>query len=98
MKDYVTAIELKKMLKNGWKVIDVRSPYELTYLRNFPGAINIPYPKVVEEMTQLFPDKNAKLIMLCNAGNRSGASARAYQKKGYKNVFVLLGGIEGWEE
>lgn len=79
-------------------MIDVRSPQELTYLKKYPGAINIPYPRVIEEMDSLFPDKNSKLIMFCNAGNRSGATARAYRKNGYKNVYVLLAGMEGLED
>ncbi|ATZ16679.1 rhodanese-related sulfurtransferase [Entomoplasma freundtii] len=98
MRDYITSMELKHYLDDGWKMIDVRSPQELTYLKKYPGAINIPYPKVIDEMTTLFPDKKSKLIMFCNAGNRSGVSARAYRKNGYDNVYLLLGGMEGLDK
>ncbi|ATZ16837.1 sulfurtransferase [Williamsoniiplasma luminosum] len=95
MKDYVTAREFYEKLEQGWKVIDVRSPQELKYLQKFPNSINIPYPEVVDRMTHYFPDKNVKLITLCNAGNRSGMTARAFRRRGYLNVYVLNGGIEG---
>lgn len=95
MRDYITNYELNNMLAKGWKVIDVRSEYELTYLKKFPEAVNIPYPKIIEKKSELFPDKNVRLIMLCNAGNRSGVAARNYRQDGYKNVYVLMGGIEG---
>jgi len=50
---------------------------------------------VIQKMKDLFPDHNAKLIMVCNAGNRSGLSAKAYRDQGYQNVYVLADGIEG---
>jgi rhodanese-related sulfurtransferase len=53
---------------------------------------------VIEQMETLFPNKNEKLIMICNAGNRSGVAAKAYQEHGYENVYVLNTGMEGLEE
>jgi rhodanese-related sulfurtransferase len=50
---------------------------------------------VIQEMQTLYPDQQAKLIMVCNAGNRSGLSAKAYRDRGYENVYVLANGIEG---
>ncbi|PPE05848.1 rhodanese-like domain-containing protein [Williamsoniiplasma lucivorax] len=94
MKDYVTVKEFYEKLDQGWKVLDVRSPQELKYLNTFPNSINIPYPECVDRMAHYFPNKNEKLITLCNAGNRSGMTARAFRKHGYLNVYVLNGGME----
>lgn len=87
--------QFQEMINNGWIIIDVRSYKEVGYLRVLENSINIPYPGIIDNRDKLFPDKNAKLIMVCNAGNRSGMAAKAYYQNGYKNVFVLDCGIEG---
>jgi len=90
----INAEKFHELVKQGWQIIDVRSKSELAFLRVLPNSINIPYPRVINEMSSLFPDKDVKLIMICNAGNRSGISAKAYQDNGYKNVYVLDHGLE----
>jgi len=93
----INAKKFYELVNKGWQIIDVRSKSELTFLRVLPNSVNIPYPQVIEQMSTLFPDKDAKLIMICNAGNRSGISAKAYQNNGYKNVYVLDHGLEDLE-
>lgn len=95
MRDYITKNELAAKIADGWEVIDVRSPQEFSFMKKIPNSRNIPYPKVVSEMEQLFPDKKVKLIIVCNGGNRSGVTAAAYRQKGYENVYYLKEGIQG---
>ncbi|AVN60128.1 sulfurtransferase [Mesoplasma entomophilum] len=85
-----------KFIEQGYKVIDVRSVGEdkMTGL-SYQSSYNIPYPGVVRKAEQLFPDKNEKLIIVCNYGSRSGLTAKTYRQKGYPNVFVLHGGLYG---
>jgi len=92
---YIDNKTFQKLVNQGWEIIDVRSPNERKFLRVIPESKNIPYPKVIQEMQTLYPDQQAKLIMVCNAGNRSGLSAKAYRDRGYENVYVLADGIEG---
>ncbi|WP_026389397.1 rhodanese-like domain-containing protein [[Acholeplasma] multilocale] len=87
--------EFYEMLANGWEVIDVRSPLELRSLGSFHPSTNIPYPEVLTKRERYFPNKDAKLIIVCNAGNRSGLTASTYQQSGYHNVYVLDCGLSG---
>lgn len=98
MADFITKQELEEKINSGWEVIDVRSPQEFSFLQKIPQSRNIPYPKIVSKMSELFPDKTSKLIMVCNGGNRSGVSADAYRKNGYDNVYYLMNGIQGLQE
>ncbi|ASZ08864.1 rhodanese-like domain-containing protein [Mesoplasma chauliocola] len=84
------------LLQQGYKIIDVRGKHEdkMTGLSH-PDAINIPYPGIIQKAEQFFPDKNEKLIIVCNYGSRSGLTAKTYRQKGYVNTFVLLGGLFG---
>ncbi|ATZ19058.1 sulfurtransferase [Williamsoniiplasma somnilux] len=97
MKDFVSNKDFKKMIKNGWIAVDVRTVYELSFLTKIQEAINCPYPDIIKNMDKLFPDKDSKLIFFCNAGNRSGLVARTYRHQGYKNAYFLQNGIEGLE-
>lgn len=85
-----------KLVDEGYKVIDVRGPGEdkMTGL-SYSGSYNIPYPGIVNSASTLFPDKNEKLIIVCNYGSRSGLTAKTYSQKGYPNVYVLVGGLYG---
>ena len=40
--------------------------------------------------------KNAKIVVYCAVGNRSTKIAEKLLKAGYKNVYVLYGGIFEW--
>ncbi|ATZ21314.1 rhodanese-like domain-containing protein [Mesoplasma tabanidae] len=86
--------EFYKLIKQGYKVIDVRSVGEdkMTGL-SYSDSYNIPYPGVIRKAKELFPNKNEKLIIVCNYGSRSGLTAKTYRQMGYPNVYVLYGGL-----
>ncbi|WP_031542465.1 rhodanese-like domain-containing protein [Mesoplasma photuris] len=88
--------EFKNLVNQGWIVVDVRSPYELSAFKTYDGAINITYDKLLTQFSNLFPDKNTKLITICNYGNRSSLVASKMRKAGYDNVFVLNDGIQNF--
>ncbi|PPE04880.1 sulfurtransferase [Entomoplasma ellychniae] len=86
--------EFYALVKEGYTVVDVRTQGEDTITGlYFNSAINIPYPKVINSASKTFPDKNSKLIFICNYGQRSSLTAKEYQKMGYSNVFVLSSGL-----
>ncbi len=73
-------------------LIDVRTAVE--YATGFiPGAINIPY----DEITQNLPtdDTNARIIVYCRSGQRSGIAKAALEELGYARVNDF-GGIGRW--
>ncbi|AAT75460.1 rhodanese-related sulfurtransferase, phage shock protein [Mesoplasma florum L1] len=86
--------EFYKLVDEGYIVIDVRSigEDEMTGL-SYKGSHNIPYPGVIKNAERLFPNKNEKMIIVCNYGSRSGLTAKTYRQMGYPNVFVLHGGL-----
>jgi rhodanese-related sulfurtransferase len=46
------------------------------------------------DLEQMFPDKNAELIMYCGGGFRSVLTAEVAQRMGYTNVSSLQGGYK----
>jgi rhodanese-related sulfurtransferase len=52
-------------------------------------------PGFVAEATQVLPDKNAPVMLLCRSGARSRAAAIALTQAGYGQAFNVAGGFEG---
>lgn len=42
------------------------------------------------------PDKEAKIVVYCKAGYRSDIAAKAMSTLGYKNVYDMTVGMDGW--
>ncbi|MCX8156771.1 MAG: rhodanese-like domain-containing protein [Verrucomicrobiae bacterium] len=77
-------------LRQGAKVIDVRTPEE--YQRDhLPGAVNVPLHELEERIARVAPDKNQPLLLHCLSGGRSGIAARKLRQMGYQQVFNLGG-------
>ena len=86
--------EFKELNKKGIYLLDTRAKEEF----------NISHLKHARDVGYLWFDmrtvydipKDAKIIMYCAVGNRSTRIAERLIKAGYKNVFVLYGGIFEW--
>ncbi|MBN1525147.1 MAG: rhodanese-like domain-containing protein [Spirochaetales bacterium] len=91
----LTYEKLSKKLDKGedFLLVDVRTPEEYSS-GHIPGAINIPLSNIVDA----FPtqDKNARVVVYCKSGNRSGQAQQALREKGYVNV-TDFGGIPNWK-
>jgi hypothetical protein len=55
----------------GAVIIDVRTPEEFTS-GHYPGAINIPYDRIVEGLSARSIPRDTALVLYCRSGNRSG--------------------------
>ena len=75
---------LKQLVKEGWKVVDVRSPAEYNSGR-IEGAVNIP----MQDIQAL--DDAGKYLLYCRSGARSGAAAQYLSSKGVESMNI--GGI-----
>ena len=75
-------------------VLDVREPseYKVGHIAN---AVLLPSGSVASTAEQMLPDKNAKILVYCLSGGRSGAAARQLVRLGYTHVFDF-GGIADW--
>lgn len=97
-----TAYVTPKMLKAWYEekkdmiVLDVRNDYEKNF-GTFAEAIdlNIPtfrdFPEAVEKLPEDF--KNKPIVTFCTGGIRCEKAAVLLQKKGFKEVYQLEGGI-----
>jgi phage shock protein E len=75
-------------------VLDVREPseYKAGYIAN---AVLLPSGSVASMAEQMLPDKNARILVYCLSGRRSGAAARQLVRLGYTRVYDF-GGIADW--
>ena len=71
--------------KNGATVIDVRvaDQYNAGHIKD---AINIPLETIEKDIESKVTKKDAKIIVYCNTGNRSGQALEKLKKLGYTNV------------
>jgi len=90
--------ETHRFIENGDRIIllDIREEEEraLGYIK---GDIFIPMGELEEKAETLLPEKDLPVIIYCAVGIRSLAARKFLKKMGYKNVFSMAKGIEGWE-
>lgn len=77
-------MKLKEMLKQGAKVIDVRSPGEFAG-GHFSGAINIPLDQLKSKVDTL-GEKSQPIIVCCASGMRSSSALGTLKAAGFTNV------------
>lgn len=66
-------------------VIDVRTAeeYQQAHVRQ---AVNIPYDRIAMQIAALVPDQNARIVLYCRSGRRSGIAEQTLRQLGYKQV------------
>jgi rhodanese-related sulfurtransferase len=84
------------MKKTGAQLIDVRTPREFS--NGFiEGAKNIDYNNDTFEKQMKKLDKTKPVLVYCAAGGRSENAAELLQEWGFKEVYDLEGGYNGWK-
>lgn len=86
--------DFKNLKRKNLYLLDTRGKeeYNISHLKN---AREVGYYWF--DMRDVYDiPKNATVIMYCAVGNRSSRIAEKLIKAGYKNVFVLYGGIFEW--
>lgn len=77
------------------RIVDVREADELTGpLGYIPGADWIPRERVPSLATRL--DRDAKVVLVSRAGERSGPLARELEQQGMRFVASMIGGMVTW--
>lgn len=96
MENSTSLQDIIDMVRNDKDIIlvDVRTPQEYREKR-IPGSILLPDYEVKTKAAEVFPDKDAKIVVYCRSGRRSAESAKILRELGYKNVYDL-GGINNW--
>src|SRR3989440_4065282 len=103
IKDQVKEVdprEVHDIVNNGYDafVVDVREQHEFDEGR-VPGAIHVPRGHLETRIENAVKDKDARVILYCQSGNRSAFAADTLQRQlGYSNVESMAGGITLWKD
>jgi phage shock protein E len=89
---YISAEEAKRKLANNEVdiVLDVRTNMEYN-LGHYPNAKHIPITLLQERAPNELPDRNARILIYCNTGQRSRKASEILLGLGYKNVRYIAG-------
>ncbi len=89
--------EAHHILEKGNRVVllDVREKEEIA-LGYIKGAVFIPKGLLEEKARALLPEKDVSVIAYCAAGVRSLSAAKTLKGMGYKQVFSMAEGFNGW--
>jgi rhodanese-related sulfurtransferase len=89
--DVVDPAELRRLVTDGWQVVDVRSPAEHA-AGAIPGSRNVPLDDLRDELAEL---PAAPIVVYCEVGQR-GHTATALLRSHGRRVRNLDGGFRTW--
>lgn len=74
-------------------MVDVREDWERKKVK-IPGSIHLPLNEISSALEVLKVDK--PVVTYCKSGRRSRHAAEVLDKLGFKEVYVLKGGIQAY--
>lgn len=90
-------LAVTKMNNGNTVVIDVREHDEFNK-GHIETAVNLPLSKIKEHTGNLDTYKNNQVLIICQDGTRSSTAGKIITKAGLKDVFVITGGMQSWQE
>jgi len=84
------------LIKEGVKVIDVRTPGEYS-TGHIPEATLIPLNQLPGAISDGKLDKTKSYILVCASGNRSMRAAKFLKSKGFEKIYNFGGGMLNWQ-
>lgn len=90
----VDQLEELKQHDEDFQLIDVREPYEYE-IANLGGEL-IPLGDILENVEKISSDR--KVVVHCRSGKRSADAIKSLEKKGFRNLYNLKGGILAWAD
>jgi sulfur dioxygenase len=79
------------------RIVDVREPDEFTgELGRVAGAQLVPLATVVDRAAQW--QKDEPIVLVCRSGGRSGRAAEELERRGFRRVASMKGGMLRWHE
>jgi uncharacterized membrane protein YdjX (TVP38/TMEM64 family)/rhodanese-related sulfurtransferase len=83
----------------GMTVIDVRGPDEFTGpLGHIEAAWNMPIGELPRRLREVETLKDASVVLVCRTDKRSASAATLLREAGFRDVQVLRGGMERWNQ
>jgi rhodanese-related sulfurtransferase len=89
----ITPEEFKDRLSE-LTILDIRTPYEIEELDL--GGIQIPLDELLMNVEQIEHLKNQEVIIICYTGLQSKIAQKILEKRGFKNLKNLEGGLEAY--
>ena len=83
----------EQLLKEGARLVDVRSPAEFQQ-GHLEAAINIPVQQLNSQLKQLEP-KDKPVVVYCASGMRSASAASMLRSAGFSEV-IDIANMAGW--
>jgi uncharacterized membrane protein YdjX (TVP38/TMEM64 family)/rhodanese-related sulfurtransferase len=99
--DWVEIDELAGRLARagGVAVVDVRGPDEFRGpLGHIQGASNMPVGELPSRLSELDKLRGSPLVVVCRTDKRSASAAAVLREAGFRDVQVLRGGMERWNQ
>jgi hydroxyacylglutathione hydrolase len=89
------ADELNARIAEGadLQIVDVRRPAEYA-TGHVPGAVNVQLADLDKKAPELEPSRPTAVV--CASGYRSSAATSLLERKGFTNLFNVVGGTSGW--
>ena len=98
---WIEVDELARRLKSSPAptVIDVRGPDEFAGpLGHIADASNLPVGELPQRLMEIVALKDRPVILLCRTDKRSATAATLLRDAGFRDVAVLRGGMERWNQ
>lgn len=97
----VDAREVRRAMgkEEGGVLVDVRTPVEFRAL-HAEGAVNIPLDTIDDDSLSTIRKEHGDVpvYLVCRTGGRAGMACARLTKAGGRNVHVVEGGTEAWEQ
>lgn len=77
-------------------IIDVREADEWQSSGHIASAKHLSKGIIERDIEKQFPDKLATIVTYCSGGFRCALVAYNLERMGYKNIFSLDTGLQGW--
>jgi rhodanese-related sulfurtransferase len=90
----VSPAEGQRMVEQGARLIDVRSPSE-TAGGIIPGAMLIPVDQLEARKNEI-PKDGKRTLIYCAGGGRSAAACEHLTSQGWNELYNLEGGFSAW--
>jgi rhodanese-related sulfurtransferase len=65
---------------------------------HIPGSKNVQMSQFDPENKRLASARSVPVVLVCKTGMSAGGAAKRLKKAGFERVFVLDGGIGGWQQ
>ncbi|WP_406665063.1 rhodanese-like domain-containing protein [Gallaecimonas sp. GXIMD1310] len=79
-------------------VVDIRASADFRK-NHIAGAMNVSREQILKgDLKNLEKHKDDPIIVVCNVGQSAKVAASQLDKAGYNAVYVLTGGMQGWQD